>query len=113
MSLPFKWEFPGGKIDENESPEQCLHRELFEELNVTVIVDRPLSPSTHRYETFAVTLYPFICTLESGEPVLHEHAASRWLPPDRLFSLDWAEADRPVIEEYLRVTTKSQAAISR
>ena len=58
MSLPLKWEFPGGKIDPGESPEQCLKRELVEEMDITIHVGKSLPPSTHQYPTFAVTLYP-------------------------------------------------------
>jgi len=101
MSLPLKWEFPGGKIDPGESPEECLRRELHEELGIHVNVGKCLPASKHRYSTFAVTLYPFICSIGSGEIVLHEHAAIAWLPPQELHTLDWAEADLPVIEAYL------------
>jgi len=100
MSLPLKWEFPGGKIDPYELPEDCLRRELIEELGLHINIGRALPPQTHHYPTFAVTLYPFICTIESGEIALHEHAALVWLPPEKLITLDWAEADWPVIEEY-------------
>jgi 8-oxo-dGTP diphosphatase len=104
MSLPLKWEFPGGKIKGGESPEACLHRELKEELGVAVSVHEALSPATHSYPTFTVTLHPFRCTIESGTITLHEHAAVRWLPPGGLLSLDWAEADLPIINGYLSRT---------
>jgi 8-oxo-dGTP diphosphatase len=97
MSLPLKWEFPGGKIHDGERPEECLARELFEELGVTVSVCEPLPPTTHHYPDFTVTLHPFRCVIDSGEITLHEHAAIRWLQPDRLAELDWAEADLPII----------------
>jgi len=101
MSLPLKWEFPGGKIDPGESPEECLRRELVEELGIQVAVGKSLPPSTHHYPTFTVTLYPYVCTITAGEIVIHEHASIVWLPLDELHSLDWAEADLPVIAEYL------------
>ena len=101
MSLPLKWEFPGGKIDPGESPDQCLRRELIEEMGISVRISRELSPNTHQYPAFTVTLYPFICDIESGDFTLHEHAAITWLPPQELHTLDWAEADLPVIESYL------------
>lgn len=101
MSLPNKWEFPGGKIDPGESPEECLQRELMEELGVQARVGQGLPLSIHQYPTFAITLHPFLCMIESGEIVLHEHAAVIWLPPKELHSLDWAEADLPVIVSYL------------
>ena len=100
MSLPLKWEFPGGKIDAGESPEECLRRELVEELGLHVQVGTPLPVVTHDYPTFTVTLHPFICAIESGEMTLHEHAAVMWLPAEELATLDWAEADLPVIDAY-------------
>jgi len=100
MSLPLKWEFPGGKIDDGESPGECLKRELIEELGIEISVGEPLSARTHTYMTFKVTLYPFLCKIVSGEITLHEHCAMVWMPKDALHNLDWAEADLPVIEEY-------------
>jgi 8-oxo-dGTP diphosphatase len=103
MNLPLKWEFPGGKLEEGESAEACLHRELMEELGITIAVGRPLPLHTHSYDTFTVTLYPFVCTLDSETITLHEHAAIVWLPPEELHTLDWAEADWPVLEAYSRL----------
>lgn len=100
MNLPLKWEFPGGKIDPGESAEECLQRELMEELGVAVSVGPALEPSTHGYPDCTVTLYPFVCTIERGEIVLHEHAAVVWLDPGQLSILDWAAADVPVVLEY-------------
>jgi 8-oxo-dGTP diphosphatase len=101
MSLPLKWEFPGGKIEAGESPEACLHRELREEMDVSVVIGQALLSSTHHYPDFTVTLYPFLCQLETAEIVLREHAAMRWLAPTELLTLDWAAADLPVIADYL------------
>ena len=102
MSLPLKWEFPGGKIHVGERPEDCLKRELHEELGIEVAVGRALSPTTHHYPTFIVTLYPFICSITSGDITLHEHKDLTWLAPEKLHELDWAEADMPLIEDYRR-----------
>lgn len=101
MSLSLKWEFPGGKIREGESPEDCLRRELGEELGIKVAVLEALSPTTHRYPSFTVTLYPMRCAIASGTLIAHEHAALAWLDSGRLGSLDWAAADLPVIAEYV------------
>jgi 8-oxo-dGTP diphosphatase len=102
MSLPLKWEFPGGKLDPGETAEQCLRRELVEEMGIRVRVREALPATTHNYQTFTVTLFPFICSIESGKIVLHEHAAIAWLAPEELPTLDWAEADVPVIELLLQ-----------
>jgi 8-oxo-dGTP diphosphatase len=101
MSLPLKWEFPGGKIKSGESPEEGLRRELLEELEMEVGVCRPLPQATHRYPDFSVTLFPFICASSSDSVTLHEHKAATWLPPEQLHTIDWAEADFPVIGKYL------------
>ena len=98
MSMPLKWEFPGGKIDEGESPQECLKRELIEELGVEASTGQALATATHHYPSFSVTLYPFICEIISGEITLHEHSAMVWLPVEELHMLDWAEADLPVIK---------------
>lgn len=102
MSLPFKWEFPGGKIKTGENSAECLRREILEELGVAITVIRSLSPSTHEYQEIAVTLYPFVCAITDGKMQPHEHAALIWLPPQDLSFLDWAAADLPVLAAYLR-----------
>lgn len=102
MNLPFKWEFPGGKIQPGEPPEQCVIREVSEELNLQIAVSRSLSPVSHDYPDFSVTLYPFICSVVSGEITLHEHKAQLWLSPSELFSLDWLAADFPIISTYCK-----------
>lgn len=112
MSLPLKWEFPGGKIRSGESAEDCLQRELVEELGARITIGHALPPHTHHYETFSVTLYPFVCTIASGVITLHEHSAMIWLSSGELHTLDWAEADLPVIEEYRRQLHTTEAQIS-
>ena len=101
MSMPLKWEFPGGKIHDGETSEGCLVRELLEELNVTVTVRRPLKPVTYEYPDFSVTLHPFVCAITEGEIVLHEHKAIKWLSPRELASLHLGEAAFPLGFEYL------------
>jgi 8-oxo-dGTP diphosphatase len=100
MDLPLKWEFPGGKIDGGESPEECLVREVMEELGISIHVGEALTLRTHRYPAFTVTLRPFICSIIEGEIVAAEHAALAWMEPEKLHLLDWAEADWPIIAEY-------------
>jgi 8-oxo-dGTP diphosphatase len=109
MSLPLSWEFPGGKLHEGERPEEALARELVEELGVTVAVGAPLSPATHRYPGFTVTLFPFRCAITGGVLTLHEHAAIRWLPPAELHALAWAPADAPIIAEFQEIVRAERA----
>jgi 8-oxo-dGTP diphosphatase len=101
MNMPLQWEFPGGKIDPGESAEACLRRELEEELGIQVGVKQSLPLCTHRYPFLTVTLYPFVCAIDSGNITLTEHAAVVWTSPEKLYSLDWTEADVPVIATYL------------
>ena len=101
MSLPLKWEFPGGKIDPGESPEACLVRELHEELRARVQVKRRLPASTHHYRSVTVTLHPFVCTMATGQTDPQEHDTVTWFAPEELRTLDWAAADVPVLAAYL------------
>ncbi|MBJ6800416.1 (deoxy)nucleoside triphosphate pyrophosphohydrolase [Geomonas propionica] len=100
MNLPLRWEFPGGKIEPGEGREECLKRELVEEMGVEIAVGRALTPATHSYPTFDVTLYPYVCSIVSGDITLHEHSAMTWLLPERMLELEWADADLPIILEY-------------
>lgn len=101
MSLPLKWEFPGGKIEPGETARECLRRELLEEMGIDVYIDEQLPDSIHHYTDFAITLYPFICRRKEGDINLNEHKAITWITPEKLLELDWAEADLPVIATYL------------
>lgn len=111
MTLPLKWELPGGKIEAGESPEECLIRELEEELGISVFIGAALSPATHGYPDFTVTLYPFTCRLAGGEITPHEHHALKWIEPERMPELDWAAADLPVIREYMATAVAAGSGI--
>jgi 8-oxo-dGTP diphosphatase len=100
MNLPFKWEFPGGKINEGESPEQCVIREVSEELNLQIEVGQSLPSVNYDYPDFSVTLFPFICAIVSGEIILHEHKSMLWLSTHELWSLDWLAPDLEIISAY-------------
>ncbi|MDT2813300.1 (deoxy)nucleoside triphosphate pyrophosphohydrolase [Vagococcus carniphilus] len=94
------WEFPGGKIEENETKVQALKRELREELKITVsMVEEIFDFTRYEYDFGFVNLTTFICYLESGEPQLTEHLQVKWLLPQELDSLEWAPADIPTVEK--------------
>ncbi|MBW2690050.1 MAG: (deoxy)nucleoside triphosphate pyrophosphohydrolase [Deltaproteobacteria bacterium] len=101
MSLPLKWEFPGGKLDPNENAENCLVREIKEELGVDINILSSQPPSDWQYSAFAIILYPFVCNLGPGKISLADHKAISWVKPVDLLDLDWAEADIPVVQNYL------------
>lgn len=101
MKLPLKWEFPGGKIETNESKADCLHREIQEELGLRIRIGQSLSPVVYAYPTFTICLYPFLCELIGGDLLLAEHTQALWIAPSRLLNFDWAEADIPIVQELL------------
>ena len=101
MSLPLKWEFPGGKLHHNESAGDCLVREIEEELDIQIAVRASLAPSDWQYPDISITLYPFVCDILSGQVCLAEHSSIKWLRADQLLSIDWAAADISVVHNYL------------
>lgn len=101
MSLPLKWELPGGKLDPHENAADCLVREIKEELGVGINILSSLPPSDWQYSSFSITLYPFVCSLGPGKISLAEHKTISWVKPVDLLHLDWAEADIPVVLNYL------------
>ncbi|WP_323027200.1 (deoxy)nucleoside triphosphate pyrophosphohydrolase [Gelidibacter japonicus] len=101
MKLPLKWEFPGGKIEFGESEEDCVKREILEELNIHIEIKERLTPVTHTYPDFKIKLIPYTADYLSGELKLKEHADYVFLEKDELHTLDWAEADIPIVKEIL------------
>lgn len=107
MNLPLKWEFPGGKIEANETPEACLIREIKEELNISVKIIKVLPTNIHAYPDITIELMPFICDHVNGDIILKEHADFKWLHKNELLALDWADADVPVVKHYLNLINAS------
>ncbi|GAB3217750.1 (deoxy)nucleoside triphosphate pyrophosphohydrolase [Algoriphagus aestuariicola] len=99
MDLPGKWEFPGGKVEEHEDPKECLRREIREELGIEIIVGEALMPSLFSYPSRTIRLLPFIARWKSGEIRMSEHSQVLWLERNSLLSVDWAEADIPIVQE--------------
>jgi 8-oxo-dGTP diphosphatase len=105
MHLALKWEFPGGKIEENETAEDCLIREIKEELNIEIQILEQKSVNDHHYPDKSIRLIPFICRHLSGEISLKEHKDFKWLDKSNLLDLDWAAADLPILNEYLQTNS--------
>jgi len=108
MDLPGKWEFPGGKLLEDESAELCIVREIQEELSVAIEIYEKLPSVQHIYGDKTVELIPFRAKIIAGEIVLTEHAALRWVDPDELLLLNCAEADVAVLNDYLALIKSRQ-----
>ena len=99
------WEFPGGKIEDGETPEQALIREIEEEFDTELNVNELLTTVEHQYDTFYLIMDCFICSIKSGNLVLHDHMAYKWINP-HVENIDWVPADVKVINAYLEYKNK-------
>lgn len=93
-----KWEFPGGKVEEDESPEQALIREIKEELQTCITVDEYLMTVEYDYPSFHLSMDCYLCSIVDGDLTLLEAEDSAWLSASELYSVDWLPADLDVIK---------------
>ena len=93
------WEFPGGKIEPGETPQQALRREIREELDAVIEVGELLRTIDYDYPTFHLTMHCFKCRLANGHLTLLEHEAAKWLTPSDLQSVRWLPADEEIIQD--------------
>lgn len=99
------WEFPGGKIEGGETPQEALVREIKEELDIKISVGELLDIVEYDYPTFHLSMKCYWATIRDGELVLKEHMAAKWLKKDELGTVDWLPADEGLVEK-IKNTTK-------
>lgn len=93
------WEFPGGKMEAGESPEEALRREIWEELETCIVIERLVTTVEWDYPAFHLTMHCYWCHVESGTLTLKEHEAARWLSTNELESVKWLPADLQILEK--------------
>ena len=95
------WEFPGGKVESGESSEEALKREILEELETRIQVERLVTTVDYDYPKFHLTMHCYICSIESDSLTLKEHEAARWLQLSEIYSVDWLPADKVVVDKLI------------
>ena len=98
-AVAFKYEFPGGKIEQGETPEGALKRELLEEMNYDIEVGEKFMSVSYEYDDVIVNLHTYLCKPRSSAYTLIEHIDEKWLLPSKLFEVEWAPADYDIIIE--------------
>lgn len=97
------WEFPGGKIESGETPEECIVREIREELATVVKAEKILGVVEYDYPAFHLTMHCILCSVVSGDFTLLEHEDAKWVTGENLYSLDWLPADRLILDRLLSI----------
>lgn len=93
------WEIPGGKLEPGETPEDCIVREIHEELDTIVRAEKLLGTVDYDYPTFHITMHCILCTIVSGKLTLLEHESAKWLTKETLYTVDWLPADRLILKK--------------
>ena len=97
------WEFPGGKIESDETPEECIVREIREELAVEVKAEKIIGVVEYDYPAFHLTMHCILCSVVSGDLKLLEHEDAKWVTLETLYSLNWLPADRLILDRLLSI----------
>ncbi len=105
-SNAYHWEFPGGKKEKGESTEECLTREIQEELSIHIFITGKLVPVIHHYPDKSIRLIPFVCSYDGGPVNAEEHKKILWVKPDELARFEWSAADIKVWKQYLEKINK-------
>ena len=99
--ISYKYEFPGGKLEEGENEEDALKREISEELNLKIEVAEKFLIVTHEYLDVNLTMHSYLCKANTEKLVLKEHIDAKWLYKNELIELDWAAADLPIVSKVI------------
>ena len=101
--ISYKFEFPGGKVEIGETNVEALRREIKEELEMDIIIQKHFLTVDHEYPDFKLTMHSFICSCANRDLTLTEHIDFKWLNKDQMKSLDWAAADIPIVDKLINL----------